>query len=283
MSKVAVVTGTSTGLGISIAIQLAKSGYKVFATMRNLAKRDQLDTQVKEAGVDVNVMQLDVVDTDSVDRCIQDILQQTGRIDLLVNNAGAGFVRTTEQATEEEIHWVMDVNFHGVVRCIKAVLPHMRESRTGHIINVSSVGGMVGQPFNEFYCAAKFALEGYVESVATYITPNFGINFTNVEPGGIKTEFANNVLAQFQQTGGMLEDEYRPILEKYIGGAQERSADGSYQDADEVANVVVNVALMDEPPIRSQTSDWSREFVSIKTQSDPTGKIQQQKIASQLL
>lgn len=177
----------------------------------------------------------------------------------------------------------MDVNFHGVVRCIKAVLPHMRENRSGHIINVSSVGGMVGQPFNEFYCAAKFALEGYVESVATYITPHFGINFTNLEPGGIKTEFANNVLAQFQQTGGMLEDEYRPILEKYIRGAQSRSADGSYQDADEVANVLVEIALMEAPPIRSQTSDWSREFVSLKTQEDPTGKIQQNKIASQLL
>ncbi|MDG3086217.1 SDR family oxidoreductase [Vibrio hannami] len=283
MSKVAVVTGTSTGLGISIAIQLAKSGYNVFATMRNLEKRAQLDAKAKEAGVDINVRQLDVVDTGSVDRCIEEILQQTGRIDLLVNNAGAGFVRTTEQATEEEIRWVMDVNFHGVVRCIKAVLPHMRENRAGHIINVSSVGGMVGQPFNEFYCAAKFALEGYVESVATYITPHFGINFTNLEPGGIKTEFANNVLAQFQQTGGMLDDEYRPILEKYIGGAQERSADGSYQDANEVANVLVEIALMEEPPIRSQTSDWSRKFVSLKTQGDPTGKLQQTQIASQLL
>ena len=283
MSKVAVVTGSSTGLGISIAIQLAKSGYNVFATMRNLEKRAQLDAKANEAGVEINVRQLDVVDTGSVARCIEKILQQTGRIDLLVNNAGAGFLRTTEQATEEEIRWVIDVNFYGVVRCIKAVLPHMRENRSGHIINVSSVGGMVGQPFNEFYCAAKFALEGYVESVATYITPHFGINFTNLEPGGIKTEFANNILAQFQKTGGMLDDEYRPILEKYIGGAQERSADGSYQDADEVANVLVEIALMEEPPIRSQTSVWSREFVSLKTQGDPTGKLQQIKIASQLL
>jgi NAD(P)-dependent dehydrogenase (short-subunit alcohol dehydrogenase family) len=82
----------------------------------------------------------------------------------------------------------------------------------GHVLNISSVGGLVGQPFNEIYCAAKFAVEGYTEAMASYITPSFGINFTCVEPGGINTEFAPNVLKHVSKTGGMLEDEYLPIL-----------------------------------------------------------------------
>lgn len=283
MSKVALITGTSTGLGINVAIQLAQAGFKVYATMRNLEKQQPLRTAINAANVDITIKQLDVQDAASINRCVSEIMKESGGIDLLVNNAGAGYVRTTEQAPEEDIHWVMDVNFHGVVRCIKAVLPHMREKRGGHVINVSSVGGLVGQPFNEFYCAAKFALEGYVESVSTYITPHFNVHFTNLEPGGISTEFANNALAQFQNGGGMKDDEYRPILEKYISGAQDRASEGIYQSPDEVAKVLVDIALQKEPPIRSQTSTWSREFVSLKTQADPTGKVQQQKIAAQLL
>ena len=203
-------------------------------------------------------------------------------INALINNAGVGFVRTTEQATEAEIEWVMDVNFKGVVRCIKAVLPHMRHARSGHVVNISSVGGLVGQPFNEFYCAAKFALEGYVESVSTYITPNFGINFTNVEPGGISSEFANNALAQFQGGGGMKDDEYRPILEKYISGAGSR-AEGIYQTSADVAKVVTDCVSAPQPPIRMRTSPWSEQFCSLKTESDPTGLKQQQKVLKSML
>jgi len=167
-----------------------------------------------------------VQDSKSINQCVADIIAQDGKIDVLVNNAGAGFVRSTEQATEDEIQWVIDVNLTGVIRCTKAVLPHMRKARSGRVVNVSSVGGLVGQPFNELYCAAKFAVEGYTESLACYVQPNFNIQFTSIEPGGIATEFANNVLGQFASTGGMLEDEYKPILETYIGGAQKRAASG---------------------------------------------------------
>ena len=282
MQRVILVTGTSTGLGIDIAIQLAKQGHKVFATMRNLEKKSALVGAAEKANVTLSIKQLDVQDTTSVQRCVEQVIEQEGRIDVLINNAGAGFVRTTEQATEAEIEWVMDVNFKGVVRCIKAVLPQMRHARSGHVVNISSVGGLVGQPFNEFYCAAKFALEGYVESVSTYITPNFGINFTNVEPGGISSEFANNALAQFQGGGGMKDDEYRPILEKYISGAGGRS-EGIYQTSAEVAKVVTACVSAPQPPIRMRTSPWSEQFCSLKTESDPTGLKQQQKVLKSML
>lgn len=272
MSKVILITGCSTGLGISIAVQAAQAGHTVYATMRNLAKRDALDTAVSEAGVSINILALDVQSTDSVNAAVGQVIAEQGRIDVLINNAGAGYVRSTEQATEEDINWVMDVNFNGVVRGTKAVLPHMRKARSGHVITVSSVGGLVGQPFNEIYCAAKFAVEGYTEALASYAGPAFGIHFSVVEPGGIATEFAANVMKQVEATGGMLDDEYLPLLQTYVAGAQNRAADGLYQTADEVAEVVLGVMNSDNPPIRKRTSEWSEGFASHKTSGDPDGK-----------
>lgn len=284
MSKVVVITGTSTGLGISLAVQAAQAGHKVYATMRDLAKKEALETAAANAGVALDILQLDVQDSASVNLAVQTVIATEGRIDTLINNAGAGFVRTTEQASEQDIQWVMDVNFMGVVRCTKAVIPHMRLARAGHVITISSVGGLVGQPFNEIYCAAKFAVEGYSEALACYVTPNFGVHFTTVEPGGIKSEFAANVLKHVEQTGGMLDDEYLPILKRYIGGAQNRQGAGDiYQTADEVAAVVVECMASDTPPIRLRTSKWSEDFTRFKTGLDPTGLKQQAAVIEQFL
>ena len=286
MKKIALVTGASTGLGISIAVQLAKTGVKVYATMRNLDKRAALEKAASSAGVAVEIRPLDVQDTHSVNACVDAIIELEGRVDILVNNAGAGFVRTTEQATEEEIQWVLDVNFMGVVRCTKAVLPHMREARSGHIVNISSIGGLVGQPFNEIYCAAKFAVEGYTESLASYVQPSFNVNFTAVEPGGIATEFGASVMKQFESTGGMKDDDYKPILETYIGGARARAATASadvYQTANQVAEVVIACTENTDPPIRIRTSNWSNEFCDLKTQADPDGRKLQQDLIQKFL
>ncbi|WP_276308541.1 SDR family NAD(P)-dependent oxidoreductase [Pararhodobacter oceanensis] len=182
-----------------------------------------------------------------------------------------------------DIQKILDINYMGVARCTKAVMPHMRKARAGHVINISSVGGLVGQPFNEVYCGAKFAVEGLTEAMASYITPAFGIHFTAIEPGGIASEFANTVLEQVAQTGGMLEDEYLPILQKYISGSQNRQETGIYQTADEVAAVVMQVMALPQPPIRTRTSDWSEAFTSLKTGLDPDGLKQQSQVAEQFL
>lgn len=271
MTKVVLVTGCSTGLGISIAVQAADAGNTVYATMRNLAKREALDAAAAEASVDLNVVALDVQSSDSVNAAVDQIIAEQGRIDVLINNAGAGYIRSTEQASEDDINWIMDVNFNGVVRGTKAVLPHMRKARSGHVITIGSVGGLVGQPFNDIYCAAKFAVEGYTESLASYAGPAFGLHFSVIEPGGIATEFANNVLKQVEETGGMLDDEYLPLLQKYVAGAQSRAADGVYQTADEVASVVLDIMNSDNPPIRARTSEWGEKFTAHKTKGDPNG------------
>ena len=283
MPKVILITGTSTGLGVATAVQAAQAGHTVYATMRNTQKRGTLDAAAQVAGVTLNVLQLDVQDADSVNAAVDTVIAEQGRIDVLINNAGMGYVRSLEQAEESDIQKILDINYTGVTRCIKAVMPHMRKARAGHVINISSVGGLVGQPFNEIYCGAKFAVEGLTEAMASYITPAFGIHFTAVEPGGIASEFANTVLAQVEQTGGMLEDEYLPILQKYIAGSQNRQETGIYQTADEVAAIVMKVMGSEHPPVRTRTSEWSEDFSKLKTGLDPDGLKQQSLVAEQFL
>ena len=284
--KVAVVTGTSTGLGLHVAVLLATQGITTIATMRNLDKQDAVLAEARAQQVTVKVKQLDVQDAQSVERCFAEILKEEGAIDILINNAGAGFLRTTEQASEADMEWVMDVNFKGVVRCIRAVLPHMRERRTGHIINITSVGGLVGQPFNEFYCAAKFAVEGYTESLASYVQPAFNIKFSMIEPGGIATEFVSNVMGKVQSTGGIPDDAYKPVLDIYMGGIRARAAMGetrAYQTPQEVAAVVLDCVNRENPPLRMRTSAWAEKFTEFKTAADPAGGKQQAMVVSTFL
>ncbi len=271
MKSVVLITGTSTGLGIALSIQFAQAGHEVYATMRNTGKKEALLSAARDAGVNLNLLALDVQDKQSVTNCVEQIIQTHGRIDILVNNAGAGCVRTTEHITEEEADWVMDVNFHGVLRCTRAVLPHMRAAGEGRIINIGSVGGLVGQPFSDIYCAAKFAVEGYTESLASYITPNFGIQFCCVEPGGIATEFANNALTQLQSRGAMPEDDYKPVFDRFVASGVGEARGDVYQSAEDVAKVVIEVSRQEHMPLRRRTSPWAEQFTSLKTQADPDG------------
>ena len=278
MSKsVVLITGASGGLGLAVALAAAKAGFRVYASMRNTAKAGVL-AQTKG----VTVLPLDVEQTDSVTAAVAAVIAAEGRIDALIANAGIGFVRTTEQATEADINWVMNVNFMGVVRCVKAVLPHMRVAGSGRVIAVSSVGGLVGQPFNEVYCASKFAVEGYIESLASYVGPAFGLHFSLVEPGGISSDFAASAFKHYGATGGMVEDDYLPLIQRYIGGADARSS-GVFQTPDAVAQVVLQCLQAEKPPVRIRTSDWAEAFTRLKTLGDPDGRLLQAEIVQKML
>lgn len=282
MTNTLLVTGASTGLGVSIAIQAAQAGYKVYATMRNLEKRAALDNAADTAGVELQVMALDVEDVNTIESCVQTIVDADGGIDVLVNNAGVGYVRSTEQASHADLQWVVNVNLMGVMRCTKAVLPHMRAAGKGHVVAISSVGGLVGQPFNEVYCATKFAVEGYIESLASYVGPAFGLHFSAIEPGGIVSEFANNAMKHLVSTGGILEDAYKPIVEKYMAGAQARGL-SAFQTSDAVAQVVMDCIQADQPPVRVRTSAWAEELCELKTASDSDGLLLQKKVVDLFL
>lgn len=274
MTKTVLITGTSSGVGLESTILFAKQGYKVYATMRNLKKADALRERIAAENVSVEILSLDVTDTESIRSAVQTILDTDGRINILVNNAGAGFAKTTEQATEDEIRWVTNVNYLGVVYCTKAVLPAMRKQKTGHIINITSVGGLVGQPFNELYCGAKFAVEGYTEALATYISDPFSIKLTCIEPGGISTEFMKSAIEKTTEDGQMATGEYKAIFEQYATGIQKRAASGEnqvYQTPQEIAKIILDVATSDNPPLRLRTSEWAEQFTTLKTQADPNG------------
>jgi short-subunit dehydrogenase len=275
-NKIALITGCSSGVGLYTAVRLAKTDFKVYATMRHLEKADKLKQFANEQRVHLEIRRLDVQNDESVSDCVKSILAEEERIDVLVNNAGFGYIRTLEQASMREIENVMDVNYYGAIRCIKAVLPSMRERKSGHIISVTSVGGLIGQPMNEIYCSSKFALEGLIESMATYLEPFFNIKMSIIEPGAIQTEFVNRVLGDMQKSGGVLNDDYAPVLKTYMDTAKKSFAAG--QSPDEVARVILDCILSEKPYLRYQTSDKAREFIAAKLGNDPTGDIQQKKI-----
>ena len=278
---VTLITGTSSGVGLETALLFAKNGYTVYASMRDTTKNEKLLAAAKHENFDLKIIELDVCNTASIQKAVDTVIREEGTIDILVNNAGAGFAKTTEQATDEEIQWVIQTNLLSVIRCTKAVLPIMKAQKSGHIINLSSVGGLVGQPFNELYCAAKFGVEGYTEAMATYITEPFGIHFTAIEPGGIATEFIKSATQKTLGSSGLPNDDYTPILQKYLARSQQRA--DSVQQPHQVAQIIWQVAQSKNPPIRIRTSAWAEALCMLKTKEDPTGHLQNQKVIEQFL
>lgn len=273
--KVILITGASTGIGFETALLLAKEGHKVYATMRDVSSGYTLKQEATKRGVLLDVLQLDVQNETSIGECIKQIIDREKTIDILVNNAGAGFIRTMEQATMEEIQQVMDVNFYGVIRCTKAVLPFMRKQQSGHIINISSVGGLVGQPVNEIYCAAKFALEGLTESIASYMQPYFGINVSLVEPGGVITEFGNSLTRYFEETGGVKDDDYKPLMQTYMdyrATFTDEVKERAFQKPGQIAEIILKCINDPEPKLRYLTSEGATTFTKLKSGLDPDGE-----------
>lgn len=286
MSKVILITGASSGIGLETAVQLAEQGHSVYATMRNLGRRSLLDKEAEKRKVTLNILQLDVQNDQSIADCVAEIMSSEDTIDVLINNAGAGFIRTMEQASMEEIQQVMDVNFYGPIRCCKAVLPYMRKQRSGHIINISSVGGIVGQPVNEIYCAAKFALEGMTESLATYMQPYFGINVSLIEPGGVITEFGNSLTKYFESTGGIKDDDYKPLMQTYMdyrATFTDEVKEKAFQKPAQIAEVILKCINDPEPKVRYFTSEAVAAFTKIRTGLDPDGELMKAQIRKGIL
>ncbi|SNQ45080.1 SDR family oxidoreductase [Cellulophaga lytica] len=286
MKKNVLITGTSTGVGLETAILFAKNGYKVYATMRNLSKSEALKHKIEKDKLDIEILELDVTKQETITKTVEYIISKDKKIDILINNAGAGFAKTTEQATVKEIEWVTNVNYLGVVFTTKTVLPYMRKQKAGHIITLSSVGGLVGQPFNELYCGAKFAVEGFIEGLATYVGPSFNIKFSVIEPGGIATEFMKSAISNTAVNGQFATGEYEPIFAKYLEGNQRRAneeAENTYQTPLEVATVIANVTEDENPPLRIRTSAWAEDFTKLKTIGDPDGKKVIEQISSTFL
>jgi NAD(P)-dependent dehydrogenase (short-subunit alcohol dehydrogenase family) len=188
--EIAVVTGTSTGIGFATTVHLARHGYRVFAGMRNLAKADPLRAAAAEGRLPIEVIELDVTSPASVDRAFEAVSGH-GPVDVLVNNAGIGGATPLELTPEDEHRRMFETNYFGAIRCIKAVLPAMRERRQGAIVNVTSIAGLVTIPNQIPYSASKWALECAGEALAHEVA-RFGIRVVNIEPGVVKTNIFDN-------------------------------------------------------------------------------------------
>ena len=207
--KIAVVTGTSTGIGLTTSLHLARNGYQVFAGMRNLAKADALQTAAAAENLPVTVVQLDVCDTNSVKQAFAEI-EKTGPVDVLINNAGIGGAAPLELVPEAEHKQMFETNYFGVVRCIQAVLPSMRERQTGSIVNITSAVGLQATPNQIAYSASKWALECLGEALAHEVY-RFGVRVVNVEPGVIMTSIFEN---SAEQTRYDKTSPYQPIMRR---------------------------------------------------------------------
>ena len=185
-------TGTSKGIGFETALSFARGGYKVFATMRNLEAASTLQKQITEESLNVIIYKMDVDSDESVKHCIQSIIEEHGIIDVLVNNAGIERHGSIEELPMSDFKAIMETNYFGVIRCIQAVLPQMRENKNGCIINVGSVAGKISNTPLSAYCASKFALEALIESLAGEVKP-FNIRVSLIQPGIIDTKMAHDV------------------------------------------------------------------------------------------
>ncbi|MFD8208931.1 SDR family NAD(P)-dependent oxidoreductase [Streptomyces sp. NPDC059695] len=256
--KTVLITGTSSGIGLAAAVAAAREGWRVVATMRDTGKADALLEAAAEHAVTdrIQVKHLDVVDPGSITACLDEVIAEHGRLDALVNNAGAAQVGTIERMSLDDVRAAMEVNFFGVVAATRAALPHLRASR-GRVITVTSVGGAVGQPFNEAYCAAKFAVEGFMQSLDP-VAATVGVDVVVVEPGAVASEFVANIgldVPALLAAAGP----YAPALQAYVARTQQSF--GNAQTPFEAAAPIIEALTGDEPPFRVQTSEWARAFV----------------------
>jgi len=241
MEKVAVVTGTSSGIGFETALALAREGYYTYATMRDTTKSDKIKELGKKDNLKISVLELDVDDESSVKNAIREILDQKQRIDILVNNAGWGLWGCVEDVSVDEFKAQFDTNFFSIIRLIQEVGPTMRKQGSGKIINISSVAGRIGFPASPAYISSKFALEGLSECLRLEMAP-FGVDVVIIEPGVIKTNFLNPVkLAKKSES----DTAYRDITSRVVSGVKMMAEMGT--PPKEVADAVVKSIKDDKP------------------------------------
>jgi NAD(P)-dependent dehydrogenase (short-subunit alcohol dehydrogenase family) len=261
--KVALVTGSSSGIGFETALLLARNGFNTYASMRKLGKSKNITEIVNREKLPLQVVQLDVNDDKSVKEAIDKVVAENQRIDVLVNNAGYGLLGALEDLSIEEIKEQFETNFFGVVRVTQQVLPIMRKQNNGTIVNVSSVGGRIGIPGLSAYHSTKFALEGLSESISYELEP-FGIRVVVIEPGVIRTNIMNSsVLAKKAQDPKSPYFSSIQQLERSFKSAMENTSASS--PPEEVAKVVLQAVTSQSPKLRYAVGNDASSLIQAKT------------------
>ena len=232
MEKVALVTGSSSGIGFETAIALARNGYHTFASMRDVNKGEKILDIAKKENLPIDIIELDVDREESIVSVVKKVIEEGGRIDVLVNNAGYGQFGCTEDVSVEDFRKQFETNFFSVVRIIQEIAPIMRKQQSGIIINISSVAGRIGLPGSPAYISSKFALEGLGECLR-YELGQFGIKTTLIEPGVIKTNFFESMKISDSKT----DPRYKKLTDHILSGLKMMVQMGT--EPSQVADVVI--------------------------------------------
>ena len=258
MDKIALVTGSSSGIGFETSLALARNGFHTFATMRDLGKDDKIKQVIEKEDLHIDILELDVDNEESVNQAIKTILEKKGQIDVLVNNAGYGMWGTVEDVSIDEFKEQFETNFFSIIRLIQKVAPIMRKQNSGNIVNISSVAGRIGFPVSPAYISSKFALEGLSESLRFELMP-FGINVIIIEPGVIKTNFFDSMkLSEKSQQ----DSTYKEITDKVISGVKMMAEMGTHPK--EVASVVIKTLGEEKPLPRYVIGNDAMMFLEAK-------------------
>jgi len=258
-SKTWFITGTSQGIGLVLVKQLLAQGFNVVATARNV---ESLKKAVGNSSDQFLPLQVNLISEESVKQAVNSAIEQFGSIEYLVNNAGYGLIGGIEESSDVEVRANFDVNVFGLLNVTRAILPHMRAAQFGHIINLSSVFGLIAGAGWGIYCATKFAVEGLSEALAQEVK-SFGINVTIIEPGYVRTNFLNS--SSLIASKNPIE-EYTAIREG-VKAHQNDIPGNQPGDPEKVAELIIKVTQKAEPPLRLLTGSDAYGFATYKIDS----------------
>ena len=246
--SVAIVTGSSSGIGFETSLILARNGFYTYATVRKLDDGSIPITDIaKKEDLSLQTIQLDVNNEQSVIDGVNRISEEKGRIDVVVNNAGYALMGALEETSMDEIKALFETNFFGAVRVMQAVIPMMRKQRKGKIVNVTSVAGRIALPLNSVYHGTKFALEGLSESIQ-YELESFGIKIILIEPGGVASKFIKNLKMATVKASDPTKSPYRRIENRMLEAFKKIEQNGMRPS--EVARVILDVVTSEDPQLR---------------------------------
>lgn len=264
-SKVAFITGCSSGLGFATVQKLIESGYIVYATMRNFTHKEQLQKACMDSK-NLHILKLDLADDCQINAAVNEVLREHESIDALIHNAASALIGPVDSATADEVQYLFQVNLFSVIKLTQLFLPAMRKKRSGHILFIGSISGVESAAYQGVYCSTKFALEAVASSWATTLH-KWNIKVTILEPGAMNTDLPNKIpLGSYYSS--VEEDPYSEFNRNILAFLKDILRNG--KNPKEVAQLILDILGNERPNLRYQTCDFSKELVS-KHLKDPEG------------
>jgi short-subunit dehydrogenase len=255
MKKVIIVTGASSGMGKDFALHLLKKGHIVYG----LARRTEKMADIVKAGG--KAIEMDVTNEEQIQKAVNQVIEEQGKVDVLINNAGYAIYGTVEEASIETARRQFEVNLFGLASITQKIIPGMRERRSGTIINISSMGGKMYTPFGAWYHATKHALEGWSDCLRLELSP-FNVNVVIIEPGGIKTEFTDVFIENLQ--GNLENGPYADSLKKVVNSSREMADKGNLSKPSVITNLIDKAVHSKKPKTRYVAGAYAKPLMFMR-------------------